>query len=149
MPPGDMIYLILCSGLDPSQTYHYRVKMTNGGNTIYYPGAAVTVSVITATSGTPANNPDIAYQAEDGISHTTQPYFLYLSWVTGPQTSHPQASLDHTGAGIVANGNLYTGSNNAAGEIGYLLIDTKYTPTNSKGYGCFEKRIDKFHLHRS
>jgi len=43
------------------------------------------------------------------------------------------------GAGIVTNGKLYTGANNAAGEVGYLLIDIKYVPRNNKGYGCFEK----------
>ena len=43
------------------------------------------------------------------------------------------------GAGIITNGKLYTGANNAAGEVGYLLIDTKYAHRNNKGYGCFEK----------
>ncbi len=43
------------------------------------------------------------------------------------------------GAGIVTNGKLYTGANNAAGEVGYLLIDVKYDHRNNKGYGCFEK----------
>ncbi|MEA3485225.1 MAG: ROK family transcriptional regulator [Candidatus Aerophobetes bacterium] len=43
------------------------------------------------------------------------------------------------GAGIVTNGKLYTGANNAAGEAGYLLIDAKYVHRNNKGYGCFEK----------
>ena len=43
------------------------------------------------------------------------------------------------GAGIVTNGKLYTGANNAAGEVGYLLIDAKYAHRNNKGYGCFEK----------
>jgi len=43
------------------------------------------------------------------------------------------------GAGIVTNGKLYTGANNAAGEVGYLLIDTKYAHRSDKGYGCFEK----------
>ena len=43
------------------------------------------------------------------------------------------------GAGIVTNGKLYTGANNAAGEVGYLLIDKKYAGKNNKGYGCFEK----------
>jgi predicted NBD/HSP70 family sugar kinase len=43
------------------------------------------------------------------------------------------------GAGIVTNGKLCTGANNAAGEVGYLLIDTKYAHRNNKGYGCFEK----------
>lgn len=43
------------------------------------------------------------------------------------------------GAGIVTNGKLYTGANNAAGEVGYLLIDIKHDYRNNKGYGCFEK----------
>ncbi len=43
------------------------------------------------------------------------------------------------GAGIVINGKLYTGANNAAGEVGYLLIDMKYVHRNNKDYGCFEK----------
>lgn len=43
------------------------------------------------------------------------------------------------GAGIVTNGKLYTGANNAAGEVGYLLIDLKYDYKDNKGYGCFEK----------
>ena len=43
------------------------------------------------------------------------------------------------GAGIVINGKLYQGANNAAGEIGYLLIDPKYAPENFRDYGCLEK----------
>ncbi len=43
------------------------------------------------------------------------------------------------GAGIVTNGKLYTGANNAAGEVGYLLIGVKYDYKDNKGYGCFEK----------
>lgn len=43
------------------------------------------------------------------------------------------------GAGIITNGKLYTGANNAAGEVGYLLIDKKYAHRDNKGYGCFEK----------
>lgn len=43
------------------------------------------------------------------------------------------------GAGIITNGKLHTGANNAAGEVGYLLIDTKYADRNNRGYGCFEK----------
>ncbi len=43
------------------------------------------------------------------------------------------------GAGIVINGKLYQGSNNAAGEVGYLIIDPDYVPENPKGYGCLEK----------
>lgn len=43
------------------------------------------------------------------------------------------------GAGIVINGGLHTGANNAAGEVGYLLIDMKDRYRNNKGYGCFEK----------
>lgn len=43
------------------------------------------------------------------------------------------------GAGIVTDGKLYTGANNAAGEVGYLLIDVKYDYKDNKGYGCFEK----------
>lgn len=43
------------------------------------------------------------------------------------------------GAGIVTNGKLYTGTNNAAGEVGYLLIDMKNSYRSNKGYGCFEK----------
>ncbi len=43
------------------------------------------------------------------------------------------------GAGIVINGKLYQGANNAAGEIGYLFIDPDYAPENPRGYGCLEK----------
>jgi len=43
------------------------------------------------------------------------------------------------GAGIITNGKLYKGANNAAGEVGYLLIDPKYAPKNSRDYGCLEK----------
>jgi len=43
------------------------------------------------------------------------------------------------GAGIITNGKLCTGANNAAGEVGYLLIDTKFAHRNNRGYGCFEK----------
>lgn len=43
------------------------------------------------------------------------------------------------GAGIIINGKLYLGSSNAAGEIGYLLINPDYAPENTKDYGCLEK----------
>jgi predicted NBD/HSP70 family sugar kinase len=43
------------------------------------------------------------------------------------------------GAGIVINGKLYQGANNAAGEIGYLFIDPNYAPENPRDYGCLEK----------
>ena len=43
------------------------------------------------------------------------------------------------GAGIIINRKLYKGANNAAGEAGYLLIDPKYVPKNSRDYGCLEK----------
>jgi len=43
------------------------------------------------------------------------------------------------GSGIITNGKLYTGANNAAGEVGYLLIDAKYAHRNNRDYGCFEK----------
>ncbi len=43
------------------------------------------------------------------------------------------------GAGIIINRKLYKGANNAAGEAGYLLIDPKYAPKNSRDYGCLEK----------
>ena len=43
------------------------------------------------------------------------------------------------GAGIITNGKLYKGANDAAGEVGYLLIDPKYAPKNSRDFGCLEK----------
>ncbi|MFQ6066739.1 MAG: ROK family transcriptional regulator [bacterium] len=43
------------------------------------------------------------------------------------------------GAGIITNGELHTGANSAAGEVGYLLIDTKYAYRGSKDYGCLER----------
>jgi len=43
------------------------------------------------------------------------------------------------GAGMVINGKLYQGANNAAGEIGYLFIDPAYAPENPRDYGCLEK----------
>jgi len=43
------------------------------------------------------------------------------------------------GAGIIINRKLYKGANNAAGEAGYLLIDSKYNPKNNRDYGCLEK----------
>ena len=43
------------------------------------------------------------------------------------------------GAGIITNGKLYKGANNAAGEVGYLLIDPKYAPKSSRDHGCLEK----------
>jgi glucokinase len=43
------------------------------------------------------------------------------------------------GAGIIINRKLYEGANNAAGEIGYLLIDPKYASKSGKDYGCLEK----------
>jgi len=43
------------------------------------------------------------------------------------------------GAGIIINRKIYKGTNNAAGEVGYLLIDPKYAPKSSRDYGCLEK----------
>jgi len=43
------------------------------------------------------------------------------------------------GAGIIINRKLYKGANNAAGEVGYLLIDPKYAPKNTRDNGCLEK----------
>jgi len=43
------------------------------------------------------------------------------------------------GAGIIINRKLYKGANNAAGEVGYLLIDPEYAPKNTRDYGCLEK----------
>jgi len=43
------------------------------------------------------------------------------------------------GAGIIINRKLYKGANNAAGEVGYLLIDPEYAPKNTRNYGCLEK----------
>ena len=43
------------------------------------------------------------------------------------------------GASIITNGELYKGANNAAGEVGYLLIDPKYVPKSNRDYGCLEK----------
>jgi len=43
------------------------------------------------------------------------------------------------GAGIIINRKIYKGANNAAGEVGYLLIDSKYAPKSSRDYGCLEK----------
>jgi len=43
------------------------------------------------------------------------------------------------GAGIIINGKLYQGANNAVGEIGYLFVDPNYAPENSKDFGCLEK----------
>lgn len=48
------------------------------------------------------------------------------------------------GAGIVINGKLHTGVNNAAGEVGYFLIDREYVAIQEKSLeagwcGCFER----------
>jgi len=43
------------------------------------------------------------------------------------------------GAGIITNRKLYKGANNAAGEVGYLLIDPEYAPKSTRDYGCLEK----------
>jgi len=43
------------------------------------------------------------------------------------------------GAGIIINGNIYRGANNAAGEVGYLLIDHKNVSESSRDHGCLEK----------
>jgi len=43
------------------------------------------------------------------------------------------------GAGIIINRKLYEGANNAAGEVGYLLIDPRYAPKSIRDYGCLEK----------
>ena len=43
------------------------------------------------------------------------------------------------GAGIIINRKLYKGANDAAGEVGYLLIDPEYAPKSTRDYGCLEK----------
>lgn len=43
------------------------------------------------------------------------------------------------GAGIVINRKLYKGANNAAGEVGYLLVAPRYASKSSKNYDCLEK----------
>ncbi|MBE3091304.1 MAG: ROK family transcriptional regulator [Candidatus Atribacteria bacterium] len=43
------------------------------------------------------------------------------------------------GAGIIINRKLYEGANNAAGEVGYLLIDPEYAPKSTRDHGCLEK----------
>ena len=43
------------------------------------------------------------------------------------------------GAGIIINGKLYKGANNAAGEVGYLLVDPRYAPKSTRDNGCLEK----------
>ena len=43
------------------------------------------------------------------------------------------------GAGIIINRKLYKGANNAAGEVGYLLVDPKYAPKSTRDNGCLEK----------
>jgi predicted NBD/HSP70 family sugar kinase len=43
------------------------------------------------------------------------------------------------GAGIIINGKIYKGTNNAAGEVGYLLIDPEYVPKSTGDYGYLEK----------
>ncbi|MBE3113262.1 MAG: ROK family transcriptional regulator [Actinobacteria bacterium] len=43
------------------------------------------------------------------------------------------------GAGIIINRKLYKGANNAAGEVGYLLIDPEYAPKSTRDHGCLEK----------
>ena len=102
------VFIVTATGLNPSQTYHYRVKITNGANTIYFPDSATTVSVVTAnTDDYYPGNPDVIYQAQDQVSSTVQNKFLYLSWVTGAQTSHPLALIDDTGIGAVG----FVGSN--------------------------------------
>jgi predicted NBD/HSP70 family sugar kinase len=45
------------------------------------------------------------------------------------------------GAGIIINRKLYKGANNAAGEVGYLLIDPKYAPKSIRDHGCLEKLV--------
>jgi len=43
------------------------------------------------------------------------------------------------GAGIIINRKLYEGANNAAGEVGYLLINPRYASKSNRDYGCLEK----------
>lgn len=42
------------------------------------------------------------------------------------------------GAGIMLDGNLYRGANNAAGEIGYMVVDPDWTADDLGGFGCLE-----------
>jgi len=45
------------------------------------------------------------------------------------------------GAGLVLNGQLYRGEDNAAGELGHMPLNEHGPKCNCGGYGCFEKYV--------
>lgn len=50
------------------------------------------------------------------------------------------------GAGIILNGKLYSGKNNAAGEIGFCCFKSLYDPCPDKDAGSFEKTVSVKYL---
>ena len=47
------------------------------------------------------------------------------------------------GAGLVLGGQLYRGSHNAAGEVGYVVPNTKYLGKRVNGFGTMERLADR------
>ena len=74
---------------------------------------------------------ELYYGAAKGASN-----FIYLNIGTG------------IGGGIILNGNLYTGHNGMAGEIGHMVIDDKGSLCNCGNSGCWETFVSGSALNR-
>jgi len=129
-------FRVVCGQLPAEETeYHYRVKLTNGGDVLYYPalsGPGSTVSVTTGNKWYFSSNPDPMYQTQDWF-YNVQPYFLYLSWVTGSDTSYPISLIDYTGQGFVT----FSGENlrSTATGVGMLVEAGEIWHANTHGFG--------------
>jgi hypothetical protein len=114
------VFRLDITGLSGSTTYHWRAKMMNGGDTVYYPAQAGAGSTVAVLSGNPASTPpggnsNPFFQAQDDVTSTAQPGMLYYAQldVGGASESWPLSLID-TGAGFVQ----FTGDNfrNLAGN---------------------------------
>lgn len=73
------------------------------------------------------NDVNAAAMAEQAFGCGRQyPDFVFMAIGTG------------IGAGVVINGQLYRGATNAAGELGYMVIDHAWTPASVRDFGCLE-----------
>ena len=107
-------FRVLCSGLLDGTIYHYRVALTNGPDTVYYPSAATTDSVTTCVFSAFPSNPDTLVQVQDRPTNTNQADFLVTVEVEigAGQNTYP-LSLISSAVGLAAftNNNLRNPTN--------------------------------------
>jgi len=135
------VYKIACYSLMFGATYYYRVKMTNGADSIYYPaqsGPGSTVEVTIAVSDMREESiPCPAFQAQEGPSGpTVQNYFLYRIWVDdgAGQIFWPLTQLDNLGAGFVG----FTGDNLRDKSTGLYIDSSAGLVWHAEAYGMWD-----------